>query len=264
MPASSALFAEYSDFMADGGRYYFVADVHLGLKSDVDGFREKTFVKFLDSLPEDTKAVFFLGDIFDFWVDYKAVVPRGYTRVLGRFAALSDRGVKLWFFKGNHDWWMTDYFKNEFGAEVVDEPYRVMKIGPYNFCLGHGDSLNCSDWKARFIFWMFRNKFLISSMKCIPPRFVFSFAKWWAQKSRSHHDGYDFKVEGSDILKFAEEKGRTLPIDYYVFGHFHTPQRVSLKNGGELIILGDWSKGESYLYLSGMSITGLSFPNTQM
>lgn len=250
--------------MADEGKYYFVADVHLGAKTDTEGLREKAFIKFLDSLPEDTKAIFFLGDIFDFWVDYKEVVPRGYTRVLGRFAALSDRGVQLYFFKGNHDWWMTDYFKKEFGAVVVDEPYRVMKIGAYNFCLGHGDVLNCGDWKARLIFKLFRNKFLIGVLKCLPPRLIFRFAKWWSARSRKGHADYTFDVADSDICKFAENMGRTLPIDYYIFGHFHKPQQISLRSGGELIILGDWSEGENYLYLSGMKISGLCLPNIQM
>ena len=245
------------------GNYYFVADVHLGMKSDREGLREKAFTEFLDSLPEDTKAVYFLGDIFDFWVDYKEVVPRGFTRVLGRLAALSDRGVKLVFFKGNHDWWMTDYFKKEFGAEIVEEPCRVMQIGPYNFCLGHGDVLGCSDPKARLIFKLFRNKTLIALMKALPSRWILGFAHNWSAKSRKGHSDYAFNAEGSDIQKFAEEKGRILPIDYYVFGHFHRAQTLPVRSGGQLILLGDWSEGPNYLNLSGMYISGRGFPNIQ-
>lgn len=249
--------------MSEEGKYYFVADVHLGAKSDPEGLREKAFTGFLDSLPEDTRAVYFLGDIFDFWVEYKEVVPRGYTRVLGRMAALADRGVELFFFKGNHDWWMTDYFKREFGATVVDEPYRVMKIGAFNFCLGHGDCLHCSDWKARLIFKLFRNKFLIGVLKCLPPRLTFRLARRWSDDSRSGHAGYAFDAADSDIYRFADEMGRTLPIDYYVFGHFHKASRIPVRSGGELIILGDWGEGENYLNLSGMYISGLGLPNIQ-
>lgn len=249
--------------MKGEGRYYFVSDVHLGIRDDASGSREKAFVAFLDSIPEETEAVFFLGDIFDFWVDYREVVPRGYTRVLGRFAALADRGVKLYFFKGNHDWWMTDYFKKEFGAIVVEEPYLVMPLGGKTFCLGHGDILNCSDPKARFIFRLFRNRFLIRIMKSLPSCLIVRFARKWAGHSRKQHSDYVFDVEGSDILRFAEDMNLTRPVDYYIFGHFHTPSRTSLKSGGELFILGDWSRGENYLYFSGMTISGLGLPNIQ-
>lgn len=245
------------------GRYYFVSDVHLGAADDPEGIREKAFISFLDSIPKETRAIFFLGDIFDFWVDYKRVVPRGHTRVLGRFALLADRGVKLHFFKGNHDWWMTDYFSREFGAVVVDEPFLVVPLEGKNFCIGHGDSLNCSDSKARLIFHLFRNRFLIRLMKSLPSSWVFSLAGKWAGHSRKQHSGYNFDIDGSDILKFAEEMSLSRPIDYFIFGHFHTPSRTLLKGGGELVVLGDWSRGANYLYFSGMKISGLGLPNIQ-
>lgn len=249
--------------MAEEARSYFVSDVHLGVHNDPEGLREKNFASFLDSLPESTKELYLLGDIFDFWVDYKYLVPRGYTRVLGRLAALSDRGVTIYFFKGNHDYWVTDYFKKELGAVIVDEPYRIVKIGERNVCIGHGDCLNCSDWKARFIFKLFRNKFLIRLLRAMPPSWIFSFAHGWSAKSRKSNGGaYAFQGENSDIYKFADSLGKTLPIDYYIFGHLHTPAHIPVRSGGELFILGDWAEGENYLYLSGMNISGRGLPNT--
>lgn len=105
--------------------YYFVSDVHLGLRASDASEVEKRFLGFLDSLPENTRALYLLGDIFDFWYEYKYVIPRGHTRVLGRLAALVDRGVDVYFFKGNHDIWAYNYFETELGIKVLEQPYVV-------------------------------------------------------------------------------------------------------------------------------------------
>ena len=111
--------------MADTGKYYFASDLHLGLP-DPDGKRERLFVDFLNGLPADAKGLFLLGDIFDFWVDYKDVVPRGGVRALAAIAAVAER-MPVWYFRGNHDWWVTDYFEKELGVRLVKEPYVVME-----------------------------------------------------------------------------------------------------------------------------------------
>ena len=244
------------------GRYYFVSDVHLGASGDTEGCRERLFVDFLKSLPENTAGLFLLGDIFDFWVEYRDVVPRGFTRVFGELARLSDSGCKIWFFKGNHDYWVTDYFRKELGITVVDEPYEIVDLFGKRFCIGHGDSLNCSDWKARLVFRMFRNKFLIAVLKALPTHCIFKFARWWSSKSRKSADGYKFDVTESDIKAFAENFGRSEDIDYFIFGHFHTPSCTALECGASLYLLGDWATLANSLYFSGNGITGLGFPNT--
>lgn len=246
------------------GKYFFVSDVHLGASGDVQGRRERLFVDFLKSLPDDTAGLFLLGDIFDFWVEYRDVVPRGFTRVFGELARLSDAGCKIWFFKGNHDYWVTDYFSRELGITVVDEPYMVVELLGRRFCVGHGDFLNCSDPKARLIFKMFRNRALITALKALPTHSVFKFARWWSSKSRKSSCDYKFDVAGSDIESFAEDFGRREKIDYFIFGHFHAPSRTSLECGATLYLLDDWADFANSLYFSGNGICGLGRPNSQM
>ncbi|MBQ0024519.1 MAG: UDP-2,3-diacylglucosamine diphosphatase [Bacteroidales bacterium] len=246
---------------SDSFRYYFVSDVHLGAGKDGGKAREEKFVSFLKSLPEETESLFLLGDIFDFWVEYKDVVPRGFTRVFGALAELADRGCKVYFFKGNHDYWVTDYFEKELGITVVDEPYRIFDICGRRFCIGHGDVLNVSDWKARLIFHLFRNEFLIRLLKAVPVHLMFKFAHGWSAKSRKGNADYRFNVEGSDILKFAQEIGRQQKIDYFIFGHYHHATHCDVEGGGELYLLDDWALSANFLYFSGTGISGLGFPN---
>jgi UDP-2,3-diacylglucosamine hydrolase len=233
--------------MAEEGGYYFFADVHLGA-DDPDGARERAFAESLRSLPADTKGVFLLGDIFDFWVDYHDVVPRGYVRVLAAIQELAAR-TDVWFFRGNHDWWVTDYFEKELGVHIVKEPYKVMELGGQTVCMGHGDTLGCTDAKSKLIFHVFRNKACIALLKCLHPRWVFSFAHAWSAHSRKRHTPPPFKAEDSGIYRFVNEFGKDKHIDRYVFGHWHTPGRVSVESGGELILLGAWTTAADVLVL---------------
>ena len=231
------------------GGSYFVADVHLGIRDSGENKREEEFCKFLDSLPESAESLYLLGDIFDFWVDYKSVVPRGFTRVFGRLALLVERGCKVYFLKGNHDFWVTDYFERELGIEIIDEPFIIKEISGRKVGIGHGDVLGCTDFKARLIFSLFRNRFLITLLKALPSSWVFGFATWWSSRSRKRHQDYTFDVEDSDIMRFAEKMGKEQGIDEFVFGHFHRESHSTLQCGASLHILGDWSDGPSYLNL---------------
>ena len=147
--------------MAAEGRYYFVADLHLGPDTDPEGARERAFVEYLHSLPADAKGLFLLGDIFDFWVDYHDVVPRGNVRLLAALAEVAER-TDVWFFRGNHDWWVTDYFEKELGVHIVREPYRIFDLGGRRVLIGHGDTLGAHDAKAKLIFHVFRNRVCIA------------------------------------------------------------------------------------------------------
>lgn len=233
--------------MAEGGRYYFIADVHLGA-DDPKGARERAFADYLRAIPADAKGVFLMGDIFDFWVDYHDVVPRGFVRVLAAMGELAAR-TDVWFFRGNHDWWVTDYFEKELGVHIVREPYRVMELDGRKVCLGHGDTLGAHDAKSKLIFHVFRNKVCIALLKCLPPRWVFSFARAWSAHSRKRQTPPPFKAEDSGIYRFVNEFGKDKHIDRYVFGHWHTPGRVPVESGGELILLGAWTTAADVLVL---------------
>lgn len=234
--------------MAEGGKYYFVCDLHLGAP-DPDRKREELFVDFLRNLPADTKGLFLLGDIFDFWVDFREVVPRGNVRTLAAIAEVARR-TDVWFFRGNHDWWVTDYFEKELGVKIVREPYRVMELQGRQVCIGHGDTLGCRDWKSRLVFHVFRNKLCIALLKAIHPRWSFPLAHAWAAHSRKHHPDQAVEVNReSGIYQFVNEFGKTRHIDLYVFGHWHSPAHLEVESGGELYVIGDWSRGVNYLAL---------------
>ena len=236
--------------MADTGKYYFACDLHLGA-ADPGGQRERLFVEFLRSLPADAKGLFLLGDIFDFWVDYHDVVPRGNVRTLAAIAEVAQR-TDVWYFRGNHDWWVTDYFEKELGVKIVKEPYTVMELKGKRVCLGHGDTLGCKDIKSRMVFHVFRNPVCIALLKFFHPRWVFSFAHAWAANSRKHHPTRAITVDKeSGIYQFVNEFGKKQkePIDLYIFGHWHSPAHLPVESGGELVVIGDWSEGENYYSL---------------
>ena len=246
------------------GKYYFTADVHMGMGSEADARLQKDFLDFLRSVPKDAEKLFLLGDIFDFWIDYKSVAPRGYVRILAALADLADNGVKVYFYPGNHDWWVTDYFEKELGVKVVKENCSVIELDGRAICIGHGDLPAAAKGKARLIFHLFHSKFWIGVLRAMPIRFVFWLARTWSASSRSKHKP-DPDITDTGIYKFVEGFARKRaaagepPVDLYIFGHIHTPSRTQIpdvelpdggKNpGGELIILGDWSAGPSYYCL---------------
>lgn len=246
-------------------KYFFVADVHLGLDLLNPREREGRFFAFLQSLPEETKQIYLIGDIFDFWVEYKDVVPRGFVRVLGALAALCDRGVEVFFFKGNHDYWVTDYLTKEIGLKVIDDPYLLTEIEGKRFCLGHGDVLGKREFSFRLISLLFRSKVCIALLKALHPRWIFRFARGWSFRRRSKYYGkYRFRGEDEPLYAFANALGEREKIDYYIFGHLHTPAQIEIPSGGTMYILGSWMEEDSYLNFSGMKILGRGCPNIQM
>ena len=238
--------------MASPGQYIFVADLHLGPDSDPGGERERRFVQFLRNLPADLKGLYLLGDIFDYWMDYHDMVPRGGVRVLAALADLAER-ADVWFFPGNHDWWVTDYFEKELGVHISHEPYQVFDIKGKRVLMGHGDTLGVKDAQAKLIFYVFRNKVCLTLLKMLHPYLVFRLARNWSASSRRRHARHPYVFQGRDagIYHFADEYGRThQPADLYIFGHLHTPVRFPVESGGELVILGDWTQGgEDYFSL---------------
>ena len=227
--------------MEDAGRYLFVADLHLGAASDPGGVRERAFVDFLHSIPEDVRGLYLMGDIFDFWVDYRDVVPRGSVRVLAALADVAGK-IPVWFFRGNHDWWVTDYFEKELGVHIVEEPWKIIELKGKTVFLGHGDTLGSHDAKSKLIFHVFRNKTCIALLRALPPRWVFAFANRWSAHSRRRHpDGGPEVTRETDIYRFADSFGRTRKIDCYIFGHWHRKACIPVESGGELRILGAWT-----------------------
>lgn len=244
--------------MAEKNLYYFVSDIHLGLNYKDPARRERKFSGFLRSLPAETKALFLLGDIFDFWYEYKNVIPRGFTRTLGALAQLHDRGTEIYFFNGNHDIWTYGYFERELGLVMKRQPYAVRLEGKW-FCLGHGDGLGRGDRGYKFLKAVFNCRFLQVLFSGIHPRWAFGLAHAWSKHNRlAKGQRYAFRGEEEGIVRFSNEyqlcREADEKIDYFIFGHFHYKTRMPLKNGGELVLLGEWIHNFDYIVFDGENL----------
>jgi len=234
---------------------YFISDVHLGVYTIDPIFQDKRFADFIDGLPTQTKTIYLLGDIFDFWYEYRRVIPKGHTRTLGALARRADAGTEIYFMRGNHDIWCYDYFENEIGMKVVDSDIFVTVIGGKKFCIGHGDGLCDVTPGFRFIRWMFHNKAAQKLFNLIHPNLAFNLGYKWASHSRKikkgHEDKYKFKGMETPICRFADNYGLNKDIDYYIFGHYHTPGETDIPSGGHLFVLGDWADVPSWVVFDG-------------
>ncbi len=243
--------------------HIFVSDVHLGINDDTAEVRELMFLDFLKKLPVETTGLYLLGDIFDFWVEYRDVVPRSSIRVLGELAALSDRGVRISFFCGNHDYWLTDYLRDEIGMEIIYEPLVIREIAGKRICLGHGDGLGDNKPFSKLLFSAIRNKWLIRLLKLFHPWLIFRWARKWSSTSRNRceRSNYSFKGKDSNLYRYLCKYGEGKDIDYYIFGHVHSQMELEVESGGTLYLLGDWSEAASSLNLSGTYIGFGACPN---
>ncbi|MBQ1937398.1 MAG: UDP-2,3-diacylglucosamine diphosphatase [Bacteroidales bacterium] len=232
---------------------YFVADVHLGLTTCDPHERELRFARFLRELPADTENLFLLGDIWDFWYEYRDVVPKGYVRVLSALIELMDRGVNVYFFQGNHDVWTYHYFE-ELGMKRLEQPYMVF-VGGKTLCLGHGDGLGPCPFGYRILRAIFHSPVLQWLFSLLHPYIAFSFGNGWSRgKRKKRLYPYQFKGADEALFKFADEYAREktaagMPIDYFIFGHYHADVRLALPSGGELIVLKDWLRSSPYACL---------------
>jgi len=231
---------------------YFVSDVHLGLNVKDPAAREARFVTFLQSIPKDrTSALYMLGDIWDFWYEYKDVVPKGYVKVFSNIMDLISSGVKVYFFPGNHDIWCYHYFE-DIGIKILKQPY-VVDIDGKTFCLGHGDGLGPGDFSYKLMRWGFKNKVLQFFFSQLHPWLAFRFGKGWSKRSRlAKSMSYEFDGENERLYKFAVDFSYERHVDYFIFGHYHSKVRIKLPTGAELFVLKDWMDGSCYLYFDGI------------
>lgn len=233
---------------------YFVSDVHLGLQVADPEDRERRFAGFLRSLPENTEAVYLLGDIWDFWYEYKDVVPKGYVRVLSALQELMDRGVKVYFFQGNHDVWTYSYFE-ELGMVKLTQPC-VVQIAGKRFCLGHGDGLGPVPFGYRFLRGLFHNRLAQTLFSALHPWLAFRLGNGWSRNNRLAHDvQYEFRGENEPLYKFAKDFASENEVDFFIFGHYHVEVDTVLPSGARLMILKDWIHSSPYLCFDGVSIT---------
>lgn len=224
-------------------KVYFASDQHLGAPTMEASFpREKKFVAWLDSIKSDAEAIFLLGDLFDFWFEYKTVVPKGFIRVLGKLAEISDSGIPIYFFVGNHDLWMKDYFEKELNIPVFHQPKEFL-INQKKFLIGHGDGLGPEDigykrMKKVFTFplfkWMFR---------WLHPDLGVKLGQYMSVKNKMISGEEDFKFLGAEnewLVQYCKKKLQENHYDYFVFGHRHLPLEIKLQENSIYFNLGDW------------------------
>jgi UDP-2,3-diacylglucosamine hydrolase len=230
---------------------YFISDLHLGatyLSSPLD--YERRVVRFLNSIADSADRLYLLGDILDYWYEYRTVVPRGYTRFFGALASLADRGVKITWFIGNHDIWIFDYLQTEIGVRVVDG-FEVADIKGKKFFLSHGDGLGQLPLSFRIIRSIFRNRVCQKLYAGIHPRWTIPFAHRWSNHSRHFIDcPPQFTGEENEpLVAFSRNYLNTVDssIDFFVYGHRHVLVDYPLNiNNSRMIILGDWIHHFSY------------------
>ncbi|MBW6536468.1 MAG: UDP-2,3-diacylglucosamine diphosphatase [Mariniphaga sp.] len=234
--------------MTEKKKIYFISDVHLGAPALANNReRELLFARWLDFIRDDVTELYMLGDIFDFWFEYRKVVPRGFTRILGRLADLSDKGVSIHFFTGNHDVWVFDYLPNEIGLTLHPNEFITEILGK-KFYLAHGDGLDPDDKGYIFLKKIFTSKRLQWWFARIHPNFAFHMAHQWSKSSRLSklNREEEFKVKNECMYKFAENYLEKEWIDYFIFGHRHQMANVKMNQNARFILLGDWIKNFSY------------------
>ena len=240
--------------IAEGKKIFFISDFHLGSPDRHTSLqREKYIIKFLDSIQQEAAEIFIVGDLFDFWFEYKTVVPKGYVRILGKLASMTDSGIPIQFFVGNHDMWMKNYFEKELSIPVYYEPKIFIRNGK-KFLIGHGDGLGPGDGGYKFLKKIFRNKFSQGLFGILPPAVGVGIANYFSRKSRVATQQTDEKFlgeEGEWLIQYSKRKLTEDNYDYLIFGHRHLPIEFRFPNGSRYINLGDWINYFSYASFDG-------------
>ena len=234
-------------------KIYFASDLHLGVPNREKSLvREKLFVQWLDEIKNDAEAIYLVGDIFDFWFEYKKAVPKGYVRLLGKLAEISDLGIPIHIFTGNHDMWLFDYLEDEINAHIYREPIEVSLKGK-SFFIGHGDGLGPGDKSYKLIKKIFKNKLCQWLFERIHPNLGISIAQYWSKKRRIANGKKNESYHGEKewLTQFCKEKMKTIEVDYFIFGHRHLPLEVDLGNNTIYINLGEWVNYNSYAVFDG-------------
>jgi len=232
---------------------YFASDFHLGVDADrTSRERERQLVRWLELIKKDAEAIYLVGDLF-FWFDYKRVVPKGYIRLLGKLAELRDQGIPIFFFIGNHDMWMFDYFEKEFDIPIYREP-QVISIKGKTFFITHGDGKGPSDFGYKRLKKVFANPICQWLFARLHPNFGIWLAQKWivSSKGKQPQPPSFSSIEKEWLYQYACQKSTEISADYFIFGHRHLPINTILPNGkSRYINLGDWLFHNSYLTFDG-------------
>jgi len=234
---------------SENKKIYFASDQHLGAPTPEASLpREKRFVAWLDTIKEDAGTIFLLGDLFDFWFEYKTVVPKGFVRVLGKLAELKDVGIDIYFFVGNHDLWMRDYFQKELNIPVFHKPQEFDINGKF-FLIGHGDGLGPSDHGYKRMKKVFTFPFFKWLFRWLHPDIGVRLGHYFSVKNKLISGDEDARFLGEEnewLAQYCRKKLTEKHYDFFVFGHRHLPLEIELNNNSTYINLGDWIQYFTY------------------
>lgn len=243
-----------------GDSYYFVSDCHFGIPDRKKSLvRETKFVNWLEEIKADAKEVFIVGDLFDFWFEYKTVIPKGYARLFGKLAEITDMGIPVHFFRGNHDVWAFDYLSEELNIKIYREPL-IRTLNGKKFYIAHGDGLGKGDNGYKFLKKVFEFPLNQWLFKWLHPDIGARMGLYFSGKSRLAHETNLNETEGMKrgINRLAEHCREVLKdhpdIDYFIFGHIHMQHKTSLEDKALYISLGDWLRAYNYAVFDGNSI----------
>lgn len=238
-------------------KIYFASDFHLGVPShEASLIREKKIVQWLDEIKTDAEEIYLMGDLFDFWFEYKYTVPKGFVRLLGKMAEIVDSGIPITLFTGNHDMWMFDYLPKEIGVTIHREPIKRTYAGK-KFLLGHGDGLGPGDHGYKFIKKIFANPVCQWLFERVHPNFALRIANYWSHKSRISNAPKDEQFKGEDgewLVTYSKDVLKKEHIDYFIFGHRHLPLDIKLNENSRYVNLGEWVNHFSYAVFDGQTL----------
>jgi UDP-2,3-diacylglucosamine hydrolase len=236
---------------------YFISDAHLGIPDYEQSLeREKKLVSLLETARLEATEIFLLGDIFDFWFEYKTVVPKGFVRLLGKIAQITDEGIPVHYFTGNHDMWIFDYFTRELGVIMHKKPFEY-EIDGKMFFIAHGDGLGPGDNGYKFIKTIFSSRIAQKLFSWFHPGFGTSLALYFSRKSRlatGSNDEIFLGEEKERLIRFCKEKIKEKPFQYFIFGHRHLPLNIPINNKARYINTGEWVKSFSYAVYDGEQV----------
>lgn len=238
-------------------KIYFASDNHLGAPHRKASFnREQKFIKWLEEIRHDAAAIFLLGDLFDFWFEYKTVVPKGFTRVFGKLAQITDSGIPVYYFVGNHDLWMNGYFEEELNIPVYHHPQEYV-FNQKTFLIGHGDGLGPGDIGYKRMKKVFTNPVAKWLFRWLHPDLGVKLAQYLSVKNKLISGDDDVKFLGEDnewLVQYCKKKEAEKHRDYYIFGHRHLPLDINITENSRYINLGDWIHYFTYAVFDGKTL----------
>jgi len=243
--------------LQSGRKFFFVSDSHLGIPNYADSLlREKKLVKWLDSVKAEAGIIFLLGDIFEFWFEYRTVVPKGFIRLLGKLAEITDSGIPVYFFTGNHDIWTFGYLEQEIGLKILNDPIEITCNGK-TFFIGHGDGLGPGDTSYKLAKKAYTSKLLQKLFSCLHPGLGSTLVSRFSNKDRyTNRAGFpvNANLSNEQLVAFCNEMLLTKHFDFFVFGHKHHPCDFRLNSKSRYLNIGEWVHRFTYAVFDGQDM----------